>query len=612
MARRKHRKAVTDLGEDVGHETHIPLPVAGDFDFTPPPPIPHDLVPSYHPGEVVEPVAGVDGLLPDTGLEGKIPDAEVVVGSKFTQLDQQTLIRTLAEIATRRCESLRIYESLPIIERFHKDARRERLLRGSNRAGKTLAAAVEMARAVTGQDPHGKFPKKNGRAAIVGLDDRHNGQVLYRKLFRADAFKIIKDESSGQWRAFSPRRDAARKAQAKPAPPLIPKRWVETFAWKEKKSSIPSTITLKNGWELYFFSSKGSPPNGIDIDLLWIDEEIENEAWWPEMVARLLDRKGSAFWSATPQVASEHLWNLHVRAEEDPESVGEHVALLQDNPHIDAEEKLLFEKRLVTDEERRVRVKGEFAMTGYKVYPNFSMSIHGFDLDGPVPRDWARFIAVDPGRQVCAVLFAAVPPPHHNNPCILLYDELYLKASDAEIFGKAVRGKIDGVLPELFFIDSHAGRVHEMGSGLTVESQYLAALVRNGVTTGRGTPSFVWGADDPKAGVLACHEAMRIQPNGKPVLQVCRGRLPHFEYEVTRYHNRRVNKIVTDEPEKKNDHLMDCLRYIVTASPQWVKPKYATNGVNYAVAAVRAKLAKKRKKEGQGGSGGVRLGPGRK
>jgi len=236
------------------------------------------------------------------------------------------------------------------------------------------------------------------------------------------------------------------------------------------------------------------------------------------------------------------------------------------------------------------------------------MHVHGFDLAGPVPRDWARFIAVDPGRQVCAVLFAAVPPPHHANPCILLYDELYLKAADAEVFGKSVAGKMDGVIPEIFLIDSHAGRVHEMGSGLTVESQYVAALVRHGVEIGSGRPSFTWGADDPKAGILAVHEAMRIQPNGKPILQVCVGRLPQLYEEITRYHYKRVNRLVTDEPEKKNDHLMDCLRYIVTFRPQWSKPKTSRVGVNYAVAAVAAKLKKKKMKSG--GSGGVRLGPG--
>jgi len=550
-----------------------------------------------------------DCLGPDVGLEGQIPDIHHPGPlRKFTQLDQQTLLRTLAEMAGRRCESLRLYEPIPAIDRFHSDRRRERLLRGSNRAGKTLGAAVEIARAVTGQDPLKKFPATNGRAAIVGLDDRHNGMVLYKKLFRADAFKMIRDVLTKQWRAFRPLEDRDRKHLAKPAPPLIPKRWIESISWKEKKSSIPSIITLKNGWELYFFSSKGSPPNGIDIDLLWIDEEIENESWWPEMVARLLDRKGSAFWSATPQVASEHLWNLHVRAEESPLEVGEHVALLEDNPHIDSEEKKLFASRLATDEERRVRIGGEFAMTGYKIYPNFSMHVHGFDLAGPVPRDWARFIAVDPGRQVCAVLFAAVPPPHHANPCILLYDELYLKAADAEVFGKSVAGKMDGVIPEIFLIDSHAGRVHEMGSGLTVESQYVAALVRHGVEIGSGRPSFTWGADDPKAGILAVHEAMRIQPNGKPILQVCVGRLPQLYEEITRYHYKRVNRLVTDEPEKKNDHLMDCLRYIVTFRPQWSKPKTSRVGVNYAVAAVAAKLKKKKMKSG--GSGGVRLGPG--
>lgn len=528
---------------------------------------------------------------------------------KVTQLDRQKFRRVMTEIHGRKNEGLALYVPLPIIQRFHEDRRGERLLRGSNRAGKTLGAAVEIARAVTGQDPLEKFPKENGRCAIVGLDERHNGDVLYRKLFRPGAFDVIKDLETNRLRTFDPCRDKGREGSKKPSPPLIPKRFVKSIAWAEKKKSIPSVIVLQNGWELTFYSSKGCPPNGIDIDILWIDEEIENEDWWPEMVARLLDRKGKALWSATPQVASEHLWNLHVRAEEDPESVGEHIALLEDNPYIDEAEKAKFESRLVSDEERRVRIKGEFALTGYRIYPNFSMNIHGVDLDGPVPNTWARFLAVDPGRQVCAVLFAAVPPPDEPYT-ILLYDELYIKGCDAELFGKSVASKIDSVLPETFFIDSHAGRVTEMGSGMTVEAQYLAALYKHGLEYGKGQPlMFTWGADDPKAGILAVHETLRVREDGRTTLQVATGRLPHFLDEITRYHYKRVKKLVTDEPEKKHDHLMDCLRYIVTGRPTWTEPKRRKVQTNYAVAAMRRKLEKK--KTAKGGSGGVRLGPGR-
>jgi hypothetical protein len=63
----------------------------------------------------------------------------------------------------------------------------ERLFLGGNRSGKTLTAAVEVARIMTGQDPFGKQPKKDGIAILVGKDLNHCGKVMAKKLFRPDA-----------------------------------------------------------------------------------------------------------------------------------------------------------------------------------------------------------------------------------------------------------------------------------------------------------------------------------------------------------------------------------------------------------------------------------------
>ena len=40
------------------------------------------------------------------------------------------------------------------------------------------------------------------------------------------------------------------------------------------------------------------PPQGADVDLVWMDEEIRHEAWYAEMLARLTDRRGRLLWSA--------------------------------------------------------------------------------------------------------------------------------------------------------------------------------------------------------------------------------------------------------------------------------------------------------------------------
>jgi hypothetical protein len=531
-----------------------------------------------------------------------------VVAEPLSFADTARFMRVAAELVNRQCEALKLYEPLPIIDRFHACDKDERLLRGSNRAGKTLGAAVEMARAVTGQDPYGKYPKTGGKAFLIGLDEQHLGDVMYAKLFRAQAFKMIRDEETGLWRTFHQAADGHRAAQAKWAPPLIPQRYIKEISWKDKKRFVPGVIRLTTGWEMYFFSSKGAPPQGSDIDLCWPDEEIENEAWYPEMAARLVDRKGKFYWSATPQIASQQLYDLHVRFEAGDPNIGEFIALLEDNPHIGQTEKDKLYSKYTSDEERRVRIKGEFALSGFKVYPEYSKAIHGLDWDGPIPADWTRYMVVDPGRQVCAVLFGAVPPPGHAlGDVIVLYDELYIKQCDAAKFGVLVKEKSEGVAYEAFLIDSHASRITEMGSGLNVEVQYSQALHKSGVKCRRTGCGFTWGADDPKAGQLAVHAWLRIREDGTTKLRVLRGRLPQFEWEVERYHFRRINKLVSDEAEKKHDHLMDDLRYLAMYMPSWVKPPRVKAPDGYAVKAMKAKAQKRRKKIG---SDFVRLGPG--
>lgn len=557
-----------------------------------------------------------DALPPPPPPKESVPFADVppdvpppVDEEKATLWQQIKLRRLAAELARRRIEGLALYEPLPMQERFHACEAPERVVRGSNRAGKTLAAAIEVARAVTGQDPHHKYPEREDRAFLVGKDGKHLAQVMYRKLFRAGAFKMIRDADTALWRAFRPwdSHDLDREAQAKPAGPLIPQRFIKEIAWENKKENIPNVVRLVNGWELAFFSSLGKPPQGSDVGLVWLDEEIVDPSWYPEMSARLLDRHGKLIWSATPQAGTDHLFDLHEKAVEqdcdDHPRVVEFVSLLDDNPHIDPEQKRLFIEKL-SEEERRVRVLGEFALSSYRVYPEFSMATtHGRDWF-EVPRDWTRYLVVDPGHQVCAVLFAAVPP---DDDRLYLFDELYIQNCNAELFGEQMGKRCSDYAFQAFLIDHHAGRQTEISSGKTHEQQYSEALMKYGVKSVQTGFNFLWGSDDVPAGIEAVRSLLRIREDGTTKLQVLRDKLPNFDREIKRYHYKRVGGVVTDMPDQRRDnHLMDCLRYLAMYRPRYVKPPRHAPVVSYALRALQAKRDRKRQKEG---SKHVSLGP---
>lgn len=507
-------------------------------------------------------------LLPDNEADAE----QVMAASKAARAKA-----ILEELASRRIEGLKLYEPLPVQAAFHASRAPEVLARGSNRSGKTLVAAVEVARAVTGQDPNGKYPLTNGRWFLVGKDGRHLGDVMFRKLFRAGAFRIIRDQQTRTWRAFRPwvPEDAARKKESKPAPPLIPERFIASIAWENKKLNVPSMVTLRNGWELSFFSSLGKPPKGSDIDGAWFDEEVVDKDWYPEIAARLLDRSGRFIWGATPEVGTDQLFELHERCEKErlqkEPQAEEFFLLLADNPHVSEDQKQAFAEKLGDSDIAAVKVHGHFAISSTKVYPEFVRRIHEVPYF-EIPADWTRYAVVDPGHQVCAVLFAAVPPPPERET--YFYDELYIKHCDAATFGEKMRHKTAGQIFHAFLMDSHGGNITQVGSGRTVEEQYSEALKKNNVRSTKTGFGFIWGSDDVEGGIEAFRSWLRIGETGKPRLRVLATRLENFIYEISRYHYKRdPDGTLTDKPnQKRANHLMDAARYLASYDPHYYRP----------------------------------------
>jgi hypothetical protein len=539
-------------------------------------------------------------------------------------LDDQR--RILAELVNRSQESLPLYEPLEIQEAFHKAKTQIRLLRGSNRGGKTLPAAVEVARALTGQDPHGKYPLYDGRAYAVGRDGEHCGEVMFRKLFRTRAFFVIRDKETGLWRTWRPWEagDLIRQRETRPAPPLISKRFynAKKIAWEDKKQGIPKHVQFHNGWELNFYSSKGDPPQGSDLDLVWLDEEIIDPRWVPEMLARLLDRNGKFIWSFTPQAGTTQALDLHERGESEVEdgvpdeerSVKEFIVLLDDNKYMAEKAKRDFKRNITDEQEAAVRIGGDYAILGNVVYPEFGkqhivdhvcLNAQGQPLLDP-PLHWTRYIFVDPGRQRCAVLFGAIPPPSED-PHAYVYDELYIKDCDAGKFGRAVADKLKDKQLQAMFIDRQEGRKREAGSGRSIEAQYSLALKKAGVKCMATGHDFQAAPSDLKGGIESVYGWLNTNQSGIIRLKVLRPRCKYLIWEMGRYCRKKDPRgMPTDEVVKRNDHLCDGLRYFAAVDPPYVKPKRRRLTLSW----VHKYLADKRARRKKKGRKNINLGPG--
>ncbi len=490
------------------------------------------------------------------------------------------LKQLLIERLSRRIDGLKLYVPMPTQQAFHDSNCHERLIRGSNRSGKTTAAAVEFARAVTGLDQ--RYPSGNGIAYLSGFDGKHIANVMYKMLFRAGAYKIIRDEVTNEWRSYSPwlLSDLLRAKDARPAPPLIPPRLIKMIGWENKKENLPRVISLFNGWEIHCFSSNAKPPRGTQIDIAWFDEEISDPDWYPEIAARLVDRDGWFIWSATPQAGTPQLFELHERAEDQlrlpksQRSVEEFLSLLVDNVHLtDKQKETLISK--ISPEEAMVRIHGEFASHGMRVYPEFNEKLHGCPYF-EIPAHWTRYAGIDPGRQVCAVLFAAVPPPEEDDS-IYIFDELYIRQCSAEIFGQKMKEKCRSMTVEAFIIDHQMGRMTETGSGRTIEDQYSDALDKHLVSCLRTGKEFTWGVADPSGGIEAVREYLRNRPGKGPRLRVLTDRCDNFRYEMKRYFYEKDREgRVTDKPRDRGPvHLCAAIRYIIQDAPVFVPARVA-------------------------------------
>ena len=511
----------------------------------------------------------------------------VDLGNVVVSFEQEKLQDLTRRLALREAEALRIYEPLALAAKLHQCTAREVLARGSNRASKTTACAVEIARAATNQDPHQKYPTEGGKILAVGKDQKHIAGVFYNKLFRRDAFRMIKDRKTKKWRAYREydADDRARKSESKMSGPLIPHRFVQEIAWANKKAGVPEVVRLKTGWEIWFFTGEGEPPNGITADIAWFDEEIPNGRWYEEVAARLGDKKGRFYWSATPQNSTIELYTLSKRAFEEKDepnpSVVDFYFTMADNIHYPQEERALLEKKYANNPEAyKIRILGEFNVASYLVYPTFAKALHGcnvYDPDHPelggiqIGNDWNRYMVVDPGRAVCAVLFFAVPPPESEyRDQRFLYDELYLRGCNADIFGDRVFGKVAGKRFMGFYIDPSSAKQDTIGGGPSVFAQYSEALRKRNIVSVNTGSSFTFAANDQKAGIMKFESWLHVSSEtNRPKFQYAMQNCPNFEWEIEQYRRKKDGDVITDKPVDRDDHTQDCCRYFAMADPTW-------------------------------------------
>ncbi len=248
-----------------------------------------------------------------------------------------------------------------------------------------------------------------------------------------------------------------------------------------------------------------------------------------------------------------------------PPAVYEVFLSIWDNPYLTDQAKREFEASLDEDE-RKLRIDGDFAITGTRVFEAnfFPRGIHGID-PFPIPANWCRFASIDPGFQVGAVLFAAIPPMKPDKSTdlddsyfgdfIYLYDQIYIRGCDAVQIARAFRQHVGDQEMYVHLLDHHGGKLREIGSGRTPEQQYREHFKKEKIKLPTVGTMFTYGSDDVAGRILRIKEWLRVRQDGTTKLRFIKSAVPSLCSEMERYTWKVRDGVVTDEPVKKGDHL---------------------------------------------------------
>jgi hypothetical protein len=544
----------------------------------------------------------------------RTPDEAPPLDARISEHELNEFQALEKEREKRKLESLKLYEPLPFQEEYHRCTAKECILQKGNQAGGSLTGFVEVARAITGQDPYNKYPKENGVAVCLGYGEKHVGRVIHKYLFRAGAFQIIRDEETGEWRTFHPwprdqvfcgkAGDIHRAEEAKPAPPLIPHRFIDgNIAWHKRSEFIFSYVQFINGWELYALNSAGeaSQAQGFQVDLYDIDEDVATSGWHEEAVGRTAIREGKIRWHALPHSKTDDIINMIHRAidEEDKgielesRTTVRITATMYDNPFYPEKSRRANEIIWKSQGEDvfRKRALGEITTDTVLMYPTFNKDIHNaikYEGDrnkvqetltkemGVPPLDWCRYMVVDPGHTVCAVTFWATPPPSFGEYRVC-YDELYIRNCDAVTFGRHVSSKTANFCFQDFIIDAHGGNLRELGSGVLPRRQYESQLEAFNIKCVEREHRFRAGSDDIKGREIKLREWLGVRPSGDTMLLIVMSRCPNLVREIERFRKKTVKlggqDVATDEGNRRaNTHAVETAEYAAAHGLPYFKP----------------------------------------
>jgi phage terminase large subunit-like protein len=304
---------------------------------------------------------------------------------------------------------------------------------------------------------------------------------------------------------------------------------------------------------------------GATLDRIHYDEEPPHSVR-NENLMRIMKRGGDEILTMTPLQGFTWTYeDIFEYLEKSGEEVAEDVYAapdkamvmvdIEDNPAISDEQR---EKTLAeyAPDERRARKTGRFIPIEGIIYKQFNPNVHVIEV-GEIYDDWNIVVGIDPGhRHECGVVWCGLDTYDH----MTIFEEF----KESEVLIKDVCNIIHsmnaayGINPIYYVIDPHA-RNRNQQTGRSDQMEFAD----NGINP-------ILGQDDVKTGIDVIKT--RLHEDRLHIYDNC----VNIQREFKKYRWKPVSR--TDEdgkpiPVKRDDHLLDALRYVAMSRPYLPKDK---------------------------------------
>lgn len=352
--------------------------------------------------------------------------------------------------------------------------------------------------------------------------------------------------------------------------------WLDTGMISRKIKNPQGVCTkyeLKNGsvFDILTHEQTTEQFEGWRGHLAWFDEPPPRDKYVATLRG-LVDYGGRHWLTLTPLTQPWIYDEIYTSMDKDYNFV---VTIdIRENKYLGEKEIKDFEKTL-TEEEKSARLHGKFLHLTGLIYKEFDSNIHVISPP-EIKSHWSRYMAIDAHeRTPTAVVWVAVDEKENH----YLYDELKLKDMDCEMMAQAIQAQEGNLKAQVKLIDPHNDKDNIAAGGFNIRKE----LMKYGVFTQRAN-------SDPALGKARIRQALMpkynpVQKRNVPQLYVssyCTNTIYEFQHYIwDEYRRDKESYNAKETAKKKNDHFMDCLRYIYNYGPRYVVQESEEDEVSY-------------------------------